>query len=354
MSRAGRIIAVERSAAGFSRAALVIDGRLEDLLLDGPGDQVAPESIHLGRVDRVVPGLGAAFLRLADGTQGWLRAPGLRPGAMALVQVTRWADPGKAVPVTDRLLYKGRLAILTPGAPGANIARGIRGHEARARLAALGERALDGIGAHTGLVLRTAAAAADDDDILAEIAALRDVAAETDAAAAAGGAPRLLLGAPDAAARAFRDWADPAPDTVIEDDDAFERLGLWDAIAALERPEVPLSGGGFMLVEATRALVGVDVNTGDNFGKGAPAAANLAACAELMRQLRLRGLGGAVIVDFAPVKKGARQGIDKALGQAAAADPVETQLGGWTPMGRYEMTRKRERRPLAEVIDAHR
>jgi Ribonuclease G/E len=353
MRREGRIIAVEREANGLSRAALVVDGRLEDLLLDGPGDGVAPEAIHLGRVDRIVPGIGAAFVRLEGGQQGWLRAGDHRPGAMVAVQVSRWADPGKAVPVTDRLLYKGRLAILTPCAPGANIARGIRGHEARERLAALGAQALDGIADHTGLVLRTAASEAEDDAILAEIAALRAVADET-AAAATGTEPRLLLGAPDAAARAFRDWADPAPDSVIEDDDAFERLGLWDAISALERPEVALPSGGFMLIEATRAMVGVDVNTGDNFGKGAAAAVNLAACPELMRQLRLRGLGGAVIVDFAPVKKGARQGIDKALKQAAMADAVETQLGGWTPMGRFEMTRKRERRPLREVIDAHR
>lgn len=353
MSRAGRIIAVERGSEGLSRAALLVDGRLEDLLLDGPGDQLAPESIHLARVDRVVPGLGAAFLRLDDGSQGWLRGGAYRPGAMVVVQVTRWADPGKAVPVTDRVLYKGRLAILTPGAPGANIARGIRGHEARERLAGLGVQALEGIVDHTGLVMRTAAAEAEDGEVLAEIAALRAVADDT-AAAAHGAEPGLLLGAPDAAARAFRDWADPAPDTVIEDDDAFERLGLWDAIAGLENPRVALPSGGFMLIEATRAMVGVDVNTGDNFGKGAAAAANLAACPELMRQLRLRGLGGAVIVDFAPVRKGARQGIDKALKQAAAADPVETQLGGWTPMGRFEMTRKRERRPLAEVVDAHR
>lgn len=353
MSGAERIIAVEREADGLSRAALLVDGRLEDLLLDGPGDHIAPEGIHLARVDRVVPGLGATFLRLEGGLQAWLRGGGFRPGDMVVVQITRWADPGKAVPVTDRVIYKGRLTILTPGSPGANIARGIRGHETRDRLAGLGARALDGIADHTGLVMRTAAAEAEDDEVLAEIAALRAVRDET-AAASRGTDPRLLLGAPDAAARAFRDWVDPAPHSVIENDDAFERLGLWDAMTGLEDPRVGLPSGGFMLIEATRAMVGIDVNTGDSFGKGAAVAVNLAACPELMRQLRLRGLGGAVIIDFAPVKKGARQGIDKALKQAAVADPVETQLGGWTPMGRFEMTRKRERRPLREVIDAHR
>jgi Ribonuclease G/E len=62
-------------------------------------------------------------------------------------------------------------------------------------------------------------------------------------------------------------------------------------------------------------------------------------------------LGGLVIVDFAPVKKGARQGIDQALVRALTADPVETQVGGWTPLGNLELVRRRERRPLREVLD---
>lgn len=352
MRRGERCIAVERGEDGLSRAALLVDGRLEDLLLDGHDDRLAPESIHLGRVDRVVPALGAAFVRLEGGARGWLRGGHHAPGTTVAVQVTRRADPGKAVPVSDRLLFKGRLAILTPGAPGANPARSIRSPAARERLAVLGARGLAGADAQTGVVLRTAAADAEDADILAEIAGLKDLADET-RTAAQGTEPRLLLGAPDAMARAFRDWADPAPDSVVEAPDAFERLGVWDAISALRAPEVRLPGGGFLLIEATRAIVAIDVNTGEDFAKNAAATANLAACAEILRQLRLRGLGGAVIVDFAPVRKGARQGIEKALKASVAADPVETILGGWTPMGRFEMTRRRERSPLAEVIDAH-
>lgn len=349
----GRLIAVERSKSGPSRAALVVDGRLEDLLLDPPAADPlpAPESIHWARVDRCVPQIGAAFLRLG-GAMGWLRAPGLKPGAMLAVQVTRWADPDKAVPLTDRPLFKGRLAILTPGAPGANVARGIRGQERRERLAALGTEALTGADESLGCILRSAAAGADDDAIRGEIAALRSLAADV-LADASGETPRCLLAAPDAAARAFRDWADPAPEAIVEDEDAFERLGLWDAIETLRSPVVALPGGGRMRVENTRAVVAVDVDTGGDFSKTAAATANLAACAELPRQLRLRGLGGLVLVDFAPVRKGARQGIDKAIGRALAADPVETQVGGWTPLGNLELVRKRERRPLAEVIDAH-
>ena len=348
-----RTIAVDRPRGGPARAALLVDRRLEDLYLDAaPGDALpAPESVHWARVERVVPGLGAAFLRLGNGAEGWLRAPDLRSGTMLAVQVTRWAEPHKAVPVTERVLFKGRTAILTPGAPGANIARGIRGHEARARLEALAAQAMAGAPEGSGLILRTAAAEASDDEVLAEVAALRAVAADT-MAAATGTKPLLLLDAPDAAARAFRDWADPAP-SVVDAADAFERLGVWDAVEALRSPVVALPGGGRMSIEATRAVVAVDVDTAADFGKTAAATANLAACAELPRQLRLRGLGGVVLVDFAPVKKGARQGIENALKRGFAADPVETTLGGWTPLGHFEMVRKRERRPLVELLPAH-
>lgn len=354
MKSAERIIAIERTPTGLSRAAFMVDGVLDDLFLDpSEGDRVpAPESIHWARIERTVPALGSAFVRLVDGAEGWLRAPDLRSGAMRLVQVTRWTEPQKAVPLTDRVLFKGRLAILTPGAPGINIARGIRGHETRERLTAVATTAMTDADPDEGLILRSASADADDAEIAAEIAALRQVAAEA-LAAAKGEAPRRLLDAPDAAARAFRDWADPAPDRIVEGHDAFERLGVWDAIAALQNPVHPLPGGGRMTIEATRAMVAVDIDTGTDFSKNAAATANLTACTALPRQLRLRGLGGVVLVDFAPVKKGARQGIENALKRAFAADPVETVLGGWTPLGNFEIQRKRERRPLAELLAAH-
>lgn len=347
----GRVIAIERREGGVL-AALVVDGRVEDVMLDPrSGDALpAPEQVHWARVDRVAPALGAAFLRLANGARGWLRAPDARAGSMRLVQVARWADPGKAAPLSDRPIYKGRLAILTPGAPGINVARAIKGHEVRARLTDLGTEALAGAPASLGLVLRSAAADADDDALLSEIHALCVEMTRTEARAT-GAEPLLARPAPDAEARALRDWTDPAPDAIDDAPDAFERLGVWDALGALRDPTVDLHGGGWMSIEATSAMVAVDVNTGEDFSRGAAQNANLAACAELPRQLRLRGLGGVVIVDFAPVKKGARQGIDAALKRALGLDPVETQVAGWTPLGNLEMLRKRERRPLTELLD---
>ncbi|MGF1660050.1 MAG: ribonuclease E/G [Rubrimonas sp.] len=347
----GRLIAVERLGEGAVAAALLVDGRLEDLLIDPPeADPLPrPEALHWARVERLVAVAGAAFARLGDGTTGWLRAPQARPGDMLCVQVARWPDPGKAPPLNERPVWKGRYALLTPGAPGANVARGIRGHAERARLQALADAGLAGAPDDLGLVIRTAAANADDAAIEGEIAELRAMF-DADRAAMTGTAPKLLRPAPDAAARALRDWADPEPDAVEEGEDAFERLGVWDAIADLRRARVDLPGGGWMSVEATAAMIAVDVNTGEDFSKGAAQRVNLAACAELPRQLRLRGLGGVALIDFAPLPKGARQGVENALKRAFAEDPVDTTLAGWTPLGNFELTRKRERRPLREAL----
>jgi Ribonuclease G/E len=347
----GWVIAVEDRPDGGKLAALLVDGRLEDLLVDPADDDAAPrpEALVWARIDRVVPAMGAAFLSLPGGQSGWLRAEDAAPGQMKLAQVARWAEPHKAAPLTDRPILKGALAMLTPAAPGVNVSRGLKGHALRERLTTLGTQGMEGADETCGLVIRTAAEDAPDAEILAEIADLRG---EWDAAlaAATGTAPKLLRPAPDAQARAFRDW--PAPDAVEIGEDAFERLGVWDAIEALRRPRVDLPGGGWMTVEATAALVAVDVNTGDDFGKSAAANANQAACAELARQLRLRGLGGVIYMDLAPVKKGARQGVEAALKRAFAGDPVETHVAGWTPMGSVEINRRRERRPLWEVLRA--
>ena len=348
----GRVIAIERRDDGRAIAALVVDGRLEDIFVDPrPGDAApAPEALYWARVDRVAPQMGAAFLSLPSGQSGWLRGAERRPGAMALVQVSRWAEPGKAAPLNDRVIFKGRLALLTPGAPGANVARGVKGHAARERLTALGAAALVDAAQDVGLVLRSAAADAPDAEILAEIAALRARMAAA-LARSTGAAPLLLEAAPGAEARALRDWADPAPDAVETEHEPFERLGVWDHVEALRRPRVDLPGGAWMTVEATSAMVAVDVNTGDDFAKGAAQNANIAACAELPRQLRLRGLGGLVMLDLAPIKKGARQGVESALKRAFAEDAVETHVAGWTPLGNVEISRKRERRPLSELLD---
>jgi ribonuclease G len=328
-------------------AALMVDGKLQDLLIDPADEAPAPGAILRAVVDRQVKGQGGVFLKLPSGSAFLRQGKGLAPGQALLVQVTGYSEPGKAVPVTTRILFKSRYAIVTPDAPGLNVSRAIRDDDERDRLLEIAHEEMANAPERHGLILRSACAGADADAVAEDIAAMRDLA-EAVLSDATGG-PELLLDAPDAHTLAWRDWAEPEPDEVVEREGAFADLGVLEAIDALEGAQ-PLPGGASIYVEPTRALVAVDVNTGADTSPAAGLKANIAAARDLPRQLRLRGLGGQVTVDFAPMPKKDRRQLEQVLRAAFKSDPVETILAGWTPLGHFELQRKRERRPLSESL----
>lgn len=339
----GRVVLLG-TYAGREAAALIVDGRLEDLLIASADAAVfAPGAILRGVVDRQMKGQGGVFVRLSDGQKGFLRETGgLAPGQVLLVQVSGRAEEGKALPITRRLLFKSRYAIVTPDAPGLNISRRIRDEGLRAELEGLAAGAMADCA--FGLILRSACAGADAEEIAADVAAMRDLASAV--MADLSGGPELLVDAPGPHEEAWRDWADPAPDAVEEGADVFAEHGVEDAIVTLMHPEVALPGGGSLIIEPTRAFVAVDVNTGSDTSPAAGLKANIAAARDLPRQLRLRGLGGQVIVDFAPMPKKDRATLEQQLRLAFKGEASETALAGWTPLGNYELQRKRDRIPL--------
>jgi Ribonuclease G/E len=345
----GVTIAVEALPRGGYAVARILDGRLDDLVVDPPPGDLAPKpsAIYRAVPGRPMKGMGGIMVALGGDRTGFLReAAGIAPGKPILVQVATWAEPGKAPPVTRRLTLKGRHAILTPGAPGLNIARGIGG-EARERLQSLAETAMAGAPDTLGLIIRSNAADALDADIAAEIGDLRQTAAALEAGT---DAPALLLDAPDARTEAWREWPDATPDRREPAAGAFTAHGVWEAIDALLAPRVPLAGGASLVIEPTTALVAVDVNTGADTSPAAGLKASIAAARALPRQLRLRGLGGQVVVDFAPFPRKDRGAVETALRGALREDGIETTLAGWTPLGHLELLRKRARRPLAELL----
>ncbi|WP_136652222.1 ribonuclease E/G [Paracoccus aeridis] len=339
---------------GREAAALMVDGRIEDLALDASAlTPLPPGAVCRAVVDRLVKGQGGVFLRLPEGQRGFLReAKGLAEGQSLIVQVTGVAEDGKAVPVTQRVLFRGRSAIATPGAPGVNVSRRIRDDAERERLVALGEAALAGAGSpdRMGFVIRTAAALADDDEIAAELADLAQLSVQVTADAQGG--PELLLDAEPPWRAAWIDWADPPPDAIDDGEGAFDAHGVTDAVETLLSPDVALPGGGRAVIEPTRALVAVDVNTGADTSPAAALKANIALARDLPRQLRLRGLGGQVVIDFAPIPKRDRGTLDQALRAAFRAEGTETTLIGWTALGLYELSRKRDRVPLQALAAA--
>lgn len=325
-------------------AALLVDGKLEDLAIDPLSDAPLPGAIYRAIADRPVKGQGGLFVKLPEGS-GFLRqTAGIAPGQRLLVQVTGPAEAGKAYPVTTRLLFKSRFAIVTPGAPGLNISRRIKDDDLRADLEALAVAGMAGADETLGLILRSACAEADDTEIAEDIAAMRDLA-QAVLADLQGNAELLVEGA-GAHETAWRDWADPLPDDVIEG--GFADHSVLEMIDALMSPRVAL-GEGHMMIEPTRALIAVDVNTGADTSPAAALKANIAAARELPRQLRLRGLGGQIVVDFAPMPKKDRAILDQVI-RAAFKSESEVNLAGWTTLGLYEFTRKRDRLPLTDVL----
>ena len=342
----GRVLALDEMG-GRPAAALVVDGRLEELAIDPAGDTPLPGAIFRAVADRPVKGQGGIFVKLPQGS-GFLRQiSGVAPGQRLLVQVSGPAEPGKALPVTTRLLFKSRFAIITPDAPGLNISRRIKDEGLRAELAALAEAGMAGADPALGLILRSGCAEAEGEVVAEDIAAMRGIAEAV--LADLSGPPELLVDGPGAQDLAARDWMEPALDAADNESGSFDRLGILDAIADLCSPRVALEGGGHMMLEPTRALVAVDVNTGPDTTPAASLKVNIAAARDLPRQLRLRGLGGQVVVDFAPMPKRDRQILDQVL-RAAFKGDGEANLAGWTTLGLYEITRRRDRPPLAETL----
>lgn len=336
---------------GREAAALLEDGQLVDLLADASAlTPLAPGAICRGVAERLMKGQGGIFVRLPEGQTGYLRdRRGIAEGKPLLVQVTGVAEPGKAMPLTNRLIFRGRHALVTPDAPGVNVSRKIREDAERALLEALGTAAL--AGRPHGLILRSAAELAEEDEIEAELAQLLELADRI--CAEADGGPELLLDAPSPWEQAWTEWAEPAPDAVEEGPDSFAHCGVLEAVDALLSPRVPLgAGAGDAVIEGTRALVAVDVNTGNDTSPAAALKVNIALARDLPRQLRLRGLGGQVVIDFAPMPKRDRATLDQVLQAAFRASGAETTLVGWTAMGLFELSRKRDRVPLARLASA--
>ena len=337
----GRTIILDH-IQGREAAALMVDGILDDFLI--ATDAPAPGTIYRARADRPVKGQGGMFLTTPDGPAFLRQVKGLAPGALLLVQVTGYAEPGKAIPVSNRILFKSRFAIVTPDAPGLNISRRIRDEDMRDQLLEIAHEQM-GNSTH-GLILRSCCQTADADEIAEDISAMLALAEQV--LADTGSEPELLSEGDGPHILAWRDWTDPAE--VVTTSGGFEDHGVVDALDTAKGVSETLPGGGHLYIQPTRALVAVDVNTGADTSLAAGTKANFACAKALPRALRVRGLGGQITLDLAPMPKKDRRGFESALRSAFKSDPDETILAGWTPLGHFELQRKRGRIPLTEIL----
>ncbi|KIC51206.1 ribonuclease E/G [Tateyamaria sp. ANG-S1] len=327
---------------GREAAALMVDGHLDDLLIDA--DAPRPGTIYRAVTDRPVKGQGGIFLKTPDGSAYLRGVKGIGQGEELRVQVTGYAEPGKAIPVTHKILFKSRYAIVTPDAPGLNLSRSIRDDDVRDALLALAHDGMDG--SPMGLILRSASAEADLEDVAEDITAMRDLAEAV--MGDTGQAPETLSEGDGPHTLAWRDWVAPAQ--VVTEPGCFEAQGVLDAVDAARGAYVALGGDASMMVEATRALVAVDVNTGSDGSFAAGTRANLACARMLLSALRVRGLGGQITIDLAPMPKKERKTFEAVLRAALRQDDIDTVMAGWTPLGHFELQRKRARIPLSQVL----
>ena len=346
-------------------AALLAGGSALELRLERPADEMG--SIWRGRVLRVEPGLGA-FVDLGDGGTGLL-AGGRPPheGASLLVQATRPSTGGKGPALGMAPRLAGRYLVYTPRTTGVAASKRLPDDGTRSRLQGLVRRL---VGPGEGAVVRAAADAVADAAITRELDALRARWRRIEAASEE--APALLWREPDPLRAFLRDRLAPGgtvladrglrsyagriglPDARIEllDEPGWRAFELEDAIQRSLEPVLELAGGGSISLEDTRAAVVVDVDGG---GRKDPLALNLEAAERIAREVRLRGIGGLVLIDFVDLDRAAeRRRVERRLADGFAGDPAARRQLPFSPLGVVEMTRQRLGLPLAEQWAARR
>jgi ribonuclease G len=380
-----------------TRVALIEEGRLAELHLERSGLFSLVGNIYKGRVENVLAGMDAAFVDIGLDRNGYLYIDEvateeigsgrsrkitnlLRGGKELLVQVTRDAMGGKCPRLTTQLGLAGRYVVFMPQSAASGVSRRLEDPE-RERLRSICRDLKPETG---GLIIRTAAEGAGEEAIARDLRFLQRVWGGVERRAAAAGAPYLVYTEAELAIRAVRDLLGPDFGSVLVDNEAlhrrlvnylraiapelvervdryegavslFERFGLeGEAKKALAR-RVELPSRGYIVIDHTEAMTVIDVNTGRYVGRrfleDTTLRTNLEACREIVRQLRLRDIGGIVVIDFIDMTARAnREAVLAALEAELAQDRTKTYVLQLSPLGLVEMTRQNVSRGLREVM----
>ncbi len=373
------------------RAAVIQQGVVQELYIERANRRGFAGNVYRGRVNRVLPGMQAAFVDIGLERAAFLHAADIAPdadidalvneGDLVLVQVRKDPIGSKGARLTTDVSLPSRFLVHLPRGSGIGVSARIEHGAERERLREAIEAGGDVRG---GWILRTAAEGADaaalradreylerlwtlirergagapagtrlHEDLALPLRVLRDLSGET--------VTRILVDDPSAQAAMveFAGTFMPAFAGRIErhagERPLFDQYGVEEEIErALER-KVTLKSGGYLMFDQTEAMTTIDVNTGAYVGhrdlEDTIYRTNLEAAVAIARQLRLRNLGGIVIADFIDMTEPAhREGVLQALGQALAADHVRTQISGVSALGLVEMTRKRTRESLERQL----
>ena len=388
-----------------ARAAVVEDGMLQELFLERPSRRGLISNIYKGRVSRVLPGMQAAFIDIGLERTAFLHASDiydrrhveagieaprtenirtlLAEGDEILVQVVKDPLGTKGARLTTYITLPSRFLVYMPQGGGIGVSARIENEAERERLrAAVQAGVLPDDGA--GFIVRTAAEVATSEALHSDMIYLRRLW-EFIRQKGLRTAPGNLVHADLALhLRILRDLLRPDVDRVLIDQagahqemtefattfmpDAGPKLELYaearplfemhhveeEIQKALNR-KVPLKSGGYLIIDQTEAMTTIDINTGAFVGhrnlEETIFRTNLEAAVAIARQLRLRNLGGIIIIDFIDMEESEhRRQVIQALERALAADHVKTSISSVSPLGLVEMTRKRTRESLEHVL----
>lgn len=355
--------------------AVVEDGRLVEYL---PADNDASaEAIYLGRVERVMPGMKAAFVQIGQEKNGFLPLeernvpdlPKLQVGMNVVVQVRKEAQGVKGAFLSRDVNLCGEYVIFSPMNRMAAVSSRITKERHRK---ALKELARDISRGDFGLIMRSASRNTTEEAIRAEVDELRACWESIRNAAPTAHVPSILHQPRTTIELVLADYHSRGIDRICTNDAALaEQLSSYapvivmgdnlfdvarvstELLKALER-RVWLNNGGNLVFDPCEAMTVIDVNTAKFTGKhelsDTVLQTNLEACQEIARQVRLRNVSGIIIIDMIDmISREHHHAVLEALNRAFSDDRVKTVVHGFTSLGLVEMTRKRSRPPLREV-----
>ncbi len=390
---------VVREKDGRVQIAVLEDDVLVEHYVSHQANQSMAGNVYLGRVQNVLPGMEAAFVDVGRGRNAVLYAGevnwdaagldgkpkrielALKPGDTVMVQVTKDPIGHKGARVTSQISLAGRFLVYVPGGGVTGISRKLPDTE-RNRLKKLLREVIP---ADAGVIVRTAAEGASEDELRADVERLKRQWESIEAEAEGGKAPQLLRGEPDMAIRVVRDifnedfesltiqgedtWnslsayvgqvaTDLAPrlHRFVGDGDVFSEHRIDEQLAKGMDRKVWLPSGGSLVIDRTEAMTVIDVNTGKFVGKGGTLEEtmtlnNLEAAEEIVRQLRLRDIGGIIVIDFVDMLLEAnRDRVLRRLIECLSRDRTKHQVAEVTSLGLVQMTRKRVGQGLVEAF----
>jgi ribonuclease E len=392
-------VMVVRQKGDRTQIGVLEDGILVEHYVSRASASTMVGNVYLGRVQNVLPSMEAAFVDIgrgrnavlyagevnweASGLEGRTRTieQALKSGDSVLVQVTKDPIGTKGARLTSHIALSGRHLVYVPNGNASGISRKLSDVERKRLRDALKNLVPDG----AGVIVRTAAEGASEDELARDVKRLQAQWEEISARSGESGAPKLLYEEPDLLVRVVRDlFNEDFRELVVQGDGAFDMIeaylqhvspdlvsrvrrhaGVGDVfhemrideqlMKALDR-RVFLPSGGSLVIDRTEAMTVVDVNTGKYTGSGGNLEEtvtrnNLEAAEEIVRQLRLRDLGGIIVIDFIDmVLESNRELVLRRLTECLGRDRTKHQVTEITSLGLVQMTRKRVGQGLLEAF----